>query len=201
MPLPPFDMSSGLMPAFIGTDATTADRSPYIVTMPELVGRFATSPERRNLLRNLLDYRDLLMTGGYTDGIQFVDGSFVENVEVIRQRPPDDIDVYSLLGIPAKFKASPPLWMSDTGGYAFWRDEIVDRDKNKARFRLDTYGDTIDTLSAPTFITQIIYWYSLFSHQRDTFAWKGFAAIPLDLVGDAAALSELDRLDKPAGGP
>ncbi len=203
MPLPQFD-GTGLLPAFIGSDATTADRSPYIVSMPELVVRFGTSPERRQLLRNLIEYRKVIASGGYDTGIQFIDGSFVEDIENIKGRPPRDIDIYSLLGMPEKYKNDKAFWISE--GMAYWSGEIAHRNKNKNRYQLDTYGDIIDTLPVPNFITRVIYWYGLFSHQRDTNTWKGFAALPLSPTSDAAGEVELDRFDAPgafgqAGGP
>lgn len=62
MPLPSFDRR-GLLPPFLGADATTSDRSPYWVTMPELVAAFGTTPHRRALLRNIINYRALLAKG------------------------------------------------------------------------------------------------------------------------------------------
>jgi hypothetical protein len=54
--LPSFDLR-GLLPPFVGTDATTPDRSPYWITMPELASVFGTTSHRRQLLRNLIAYR------------------------------------------------------------------------------------------------------------------------------------------------
>lgn len=190
MPLPPFDMR-GLLPPFIGTDATTPDRSPYWTSMADLAGAFGTTPHRRNLLRNLIAYRALLAGEGYVGGIQFIDGSFVENVETLAGRDPGDIDVFSILNVPPKYVTDPATWQ--TSGFPFWRTEIVDRIRNKDRFRLDTYAVLIEELQAQPMglIRNIIYWYSLFSHQRDTFAWKGFAGLALDPVGDQAALASM----------
>lgn len=190
MPLPSFDMR-GLLPPFIGADATTSDRSPYWTTMQELVDVFGTTPHRRQLLRNLVAYRDLLTQEGYVSGIQFIDGSFVENVEVLSGRTPSDIDVFSVLNIPPRYAANPATWA--TAGLRFWQDEVIDRDRNKQRFNLDTYAVIFEDLHAQpmNLISNIIYWYGLFSHQRDTLAWKGYAGLALDPAGDQAALSAL----------
>ena len=96
MPLPSFDLR-GLLPPFVGVDATTSDRSPYWVTMQELAGAFGTTAPRRQLLRNLIAYRALLAHEGYVGGIQFIDGSFMEDVETFASRAPSDIDVFSVL--------------------------------------------------------------------------------------------------------
>lgn len=190
MPLPSFDMR-GLLPPFIGTDATTSDRSPYWVSMPELVAAFGTTPHRRQLLRNLIAYRALLAQGGYVGGIQFIDGSFVENVEVLESRNPGDIDVFSILNAPPKYLTDPAEWQAT--GLPFWNAEVADRNLNKQRFSLDTYAVLFEERQAQpmNLISDIIYWYGLFSHQRTTFAWKGFAGIALDPAADQAALSAL----------
>ena len=92
MPIPAFD-GRGLLPPFLGADATTPARSPYRATMTELVATFGTSPPRCNLLFGLIKYRELLASLGYIDGEQFVNGSFVENVETREERDPGDIGV------------------------------------------------------------------------------------------------------------
>ena len=190
MSLPSFDLR-GLLPPFVGADATTPDRSPYWTTIQELAAAFGTTPHRRQLLRNLIAYRALLADDGYVSGIQFIDGSFVENVEMFARRAPSDIDVFSVLNVPAKYLADPLAWTSS--GLPFWQLEIADRDHNKRRFNLDTYALLFEEAQAQPMklIDNIIYWYGLFSHQRDTLAWKGFAGLSLDPIGDRAALAAL----------
>ncbi|WP_245282578.1 DUF6932 family protein [Chelatococcus daeguensis] len=181
----------GLLPPFVGIDATTSDRSPYWASLPELADAFGTTPHRRRLLRNLISYRSLLAEGGYVGGVQFIDGSFVENIEVVAGRNPTDIDVFSILNVPSKYRDNPSLWPST--GLSFWQGEVIDRDRNKQRFDLDTYAVIFEDLHArpALLIRDIIYWYSLFSHQRGTFAWKGFVGLVLDPASDQAALSAL----------
>ena len=190
VPLPSFDLR-GLLPPFVGTDAATQDRSPYWATMPELVSAFGTTPHRRALLRNLIAYRALLAQGGYVGGIQFIDGSFVENVEALANRDPSDIDVFSILSAPPRYLTDPAAWQAT--GLPFWNAEVANRDLNKQRFSLDTYAVLFEEIQAQpiNYINQIIYWYGLFSHQRDTFAWKGFAGLALDPAADQVALSQI----------
>ena len=189
MPVPSFN-ANGLLPAFMGVDAVTHDRSPYVVSMAEVIPALGRTPERRQLLRNLLKYRALLARAGFVDGIQFVDGSFVEFVELIKSRPPNDIDVFTLVHIPSRYLDDDALWISE--GLPFWSAEVIDQARNKERFSLDTYAIIIDDLRPWDLIKLTMYWHGLFSHQRDTFAWKGFAAVPLDPAGDEAALLLLD---------
>lgn len=188
MPLPSFDLR-GLLPPFLGADATTPDRSPYWITMTELATAMGTTPHRKQLIANLVIYRKMLADEGYVSGIQFIDGSFVENIETNASRPPNDIDVFSVLGVPPKYLADMPSWHA--AGLPFWASEIIDRDRNKQRFGLDTYAVLFEERAAQpmNLISDIIYWYGLFSHQRGTLAWKGFAGLALDPVGDQAALS------------
>ncbi|MCW0983509.1 hypothetical protein OK142_22020 [Agrobacterium sp. BT-220-3] len=155
--------------------------------------RFGTTPHRRGLLRNLISYRQLLAQDGYDTGVQFIDGSFVENVEMVGNRDPGDIDVFSLVKIPEKYLADFSLW--ENHGASFWAEEIVNRGRNKARFSLDTFANIIDD-AVPVFdaMSLIMYWYGLFSHQRDTFHWKGFVALDINSAGDAAALELLEGL-------
>jgi hypothetical protein len=128
----------GLLPPFVGVDATTEQRSPYWTNMPELAAALGTTPLRRQLLRNLIAYRQILNAEGYTSGIQFVDGSFVENVEAHSGKQPGDIDVFSILNAPQKYITDPATWA--TTGLPFWQAEVADRNKNKNRFALDTYA-------------------------------------------------------------
>ncbi|MCB6179437.1 hypothetical protein LHP98_15045 [Rhodobacter sp. Har01] len=158
--------------------------------MPELAAAFGTTPHRQQLLRNLIAYRALLAQEGYVGGIQFIDGSFVENVEALN-RNPSDIDVFSILSAPPRYLTDPAAWQAT--GLPFWNAEVANRDLNKQRFSLDTYAVLFEERQAQpmNLIGDIIYWYGLFSHQRDTFAWKGFAGLALDPAADQVALSQL----------
>ena len=197
MPIPSFD-TKGLIPPFIGSDPKTADRSPYVIDMLELVAGLGTTKERRSLLRNLIAYRGMMSSAGYVDGTQFLNGSFCEDVETYKNRPPGDIDVFSVVRMPVMYLTDPPRWSAS--GLSYWENEIIDWVKNKQRFNLDTYGLILDTSPVDIVLRGIIYWYSLFSHRRDTLDWKGFVAVTLDTSGDSSALAELNRLDG-QGGP
>ena len=140
-------------------------------------------------MRNLISYRQIITSAGYTRGIQFIDGSFVENVESHSGRSPADIDVFSILNAPQRYIENPRDW--PTTGLPFWQAEIVDRERNKQRFALDTYGLLFEELPPLGLIQGTIYWYGLFSHQRGTLAWKGFAALQLDPMDDQSALAAL----------
>jgi hypothetical protein len=190
MAIPAFDGRS-LLPPFLGADETTPDRSPYSTTMSELLASLGTTPVRENLLFGLLKYRELLKSTGYVQGIQFIDGSFVENIERRESRDPGDIDVFSFLVRPASFQRDPATWAAV--GFPVWATYLMDRDRNKERFGLDTYGIAVDQHGPLRLINETIYWYSLFSHKRVTHEWKGFLRIPLDPIDDALAMAALTR--------
>jgi hypothetical protein len=98
--IPPLNLS-GVLPPFIGQDpAERAGCSPYSAQISELVSRFGISRARCELLEGLLDLRPSLQRIDITQGIQWIDGSFVENVEAARSRPPADIDVVTIAARP-----------------------------------------------------------------------------------------------------
>jgi hypothetical protein len=173
LPIPPFG-PSGVLPEFDQANPGGGNRSPYDASTIELVQRFATTPERKELLGKLIAYRQLLASGGYVSGYQFINGSFVEDVELIRGRAPRDIDVVSFLHMPQQYVNDLNAWAA--AGFPFWRDEVANRTRNKGRFSLDTFAIALSSASYREFT----YWHGLFSHQRDTFAWKGYIVVPID---------------------
>ena len=188
MVIPAFD-SRGFLPPFIGADATTPARSPYEASMSELVAALGTTPERYNLLVGLIRYRELLGSFGYTQGMQFVDGSFVENVETRESRSPGDIDVFSFLIRPPQYQSNVSLWQA--AGFTQWMNEIVNFTLNKQRYNIDTYAIAVDQHGPLQLINETIYWYGLFSHKRITQDWKGFVRVPLNPPDDQAALAAI----------
>lgn len=165
-------------------------RSPYAVSLQELVERFATSPARCRILRGFLAYRRELRAIGIVEGFQWVDGSFVEQIEVLDGRPPNDIDVVTFYKVP----------ISETQVTLFEKNPLLfpanDEEKAKLKeiFAVDGSMSSLDAKQQPL-IKQIIFWYSLWSHRRDQ-TWKGFLQVELDGEDDAAALSLLDSLEE-----
>ncbi len=80
---------------------TSAHSSPYVVTAGELVQRFAINASRCVILDGLLRYRAELRELGFVGGFQWLDGSFVEDVEAREDRAPKDIDVVTFAHPPA----------------------------------------------------------------------------------------------------
>jgi hypothetical protein len=186
--IPAFD-GRGFLPPFLGTDETTPARSPYDATMSELVVALGTTAIRQNILFGLLKYRALLASFGYINGIQFIDGSFVENVETRESRDPGDIDVFSFLMQPAQYVGNVALWRST--GFPQFQGEVVNQALNKLRYHSDTYGIVVDQGGPLQMMDATIYWYSLFSHKKVTHDWKGFIKVPLNPADDQLALASI----------
>ena len=86
----------GVLPPVHPTEAGHGpNRSPYPITLQELLDRFSTSAERIDVLKGFLSYRAALHAAGIVRGFQWLDGSFMENVERLEDRPPRDMDVIS----------------------------------------------------------------------------------------------------------
>lgn len=183
--------SGHVLPPFLGSDVTGQQRlprSPYPSDITGLVDTFCFSPERARILRGLLQFRDMLRHMGFVSGHQWIDGSFVEHCEVTRGRPPSDVDIVSFLRRPTALLDN-ALWtsfvqqQSTTLFYAEW---------TKQQFNCDSYF--IDLDGTPEAIAQnTTYWAGLFSHQRDTFRWKGMVQIPFGPTTDSDALALIDE--------
>lgn len=180
MPIPSFDHND-VLPAHTGDVTQPANMSPYRVTALEVIQRFATSPSRVAVLTGWLQLRvDLrqLNLGGF----QWVDGSFVEDIEKIRGRAPEDIDVVTFY--------HPPVGPIDPTLAAVFKDH----GQTKARYRVDHY--LVPLRDAPErLVDNSRFWFGLFSHQKETSVWKGMLHIDLsDVAADTAARQHLTAL-------
>ena len=86
--------SRGVIPALDENDPTSSRRSPYRVSVYDLVMRFGHSETRRSLIAGLLDYRAELREVGLVRGFQWIDGSFVEDIERTEDRSPRSLSEY-----------------------------------------------------------------------------------------------------------
>lgn len=173
-----------VLPPFEGDDATGAAdlcRSPYQATMSELVDRFGTSRERGAILRGFKAYRDALRASGFATGFQWVNGSFVEACELVKGRPPSDIDVVSLFYRPANLN-DVTAWQSFVQRNV---QTLFDPQHCKATYLCDSYFIDLN-IAADLVATQAAYWFGLFSHQRDTFRWKGLIQLNLQCDDESA---------------
>jgi hypothetical protein len=176
MIIPPFS-ASGVLPPFIDASPTIpAKRSPYATDMFQLVERFCTSAHRAKLLLGLNSYRQHLSKGGFVSGYQWIDGSFVENVETTRGRPPSDIDVVTLFNRPMKYQVSGHQWDADY--QATLHKQFFSTKHMKPRYYCDTYSIDLAADQA-SLVDHTMYWGGLFTDIKGSTEKKGIVRIPL----------------------
>jgi hypothetical protein len=170
--IPAFNHSH-VLPPFEGERMTSAHSSPYIVTAVELVQRFAFSAPRCTILDGLLRYRAELRGLCFSQGFQWLDGSFVEDVETREDRAPNDIDVVTF--------AYPPAGMNkaEINRMMALHPDLFDHELCKKGFHCDTAIVNLTT-SPEWLVAQTRYWYGLYSHRRGDTLWKGLLQLPLD---------------------
>lgn len=163
--LPPFLL--GALPHEMGAMA------PYRTSFLDLAKKFSTSEERISILKGLIEYRNALRSIGILSGFQWIDGSFVEDCERVRGRPPKDIDLITFSERPQAF-SNIAQWRQ----FIYSRPDLFNPEDSKVKFFCDAYF--VDLAINPIHIvSQTRYWFGLFSHQRDTFLWKGMLEIPI----------------------
>ena len=174
-----------MLPAIDASDPVGGFRAPYSVAILDVVMRFGTSAARRLILRGWLDHRAALHRMGLTSGFQWFNGSFVEDAETLRRRPPNDVDVVSLVEVGPSFHPTHP------------DDQALDHDTAKVLYKVDSYFVELNLLP-PHHLAQVsAYWYSVWAHTR-TEQWKGFLQIDLSPHDDSAARTWLDAADASA---
>ena len=99
--IPTWTIAGVLPPIRPGQLGHSPDRSPYCVSLREVVEEFASSPKRIAILKELLDYRAALHQLGLISGFQWLDGSFMEDVETQESRSPNDVDVVTYFSLPS----------------------------------------------------------------------------------------------------
>jgi hypothetical protein len=144
--------------------------------------RFATSPERIRILAGLLDYRAALHTLGLTSGFQWLDGSFLEEIETLENRPPRDIDVVTFYHRPDGISQQ-DLFRKNP--------QLFDLSQVKSNFCVDGYLQEFKGSMPDMLVERTTYWYSMWSHRRDQL-WKGFLQIDLASREDITARANLN---------
>jgi hypothetical protein len=176
IPIPTF-VPPGILPPFIGNPQNAGGYSPYRVSVSAVVQRFSGSVERRIMLEGLLRYRAALHQAGFLTGFQWLDGSFIEEIERLEDRPPGDIDVVSFIQSPHPVanRALIKSLVSPTSKIAFHCDAyFVD---------LNREGHHV--------VRSATFWYGLFGHRRNREPWKGLLEIDLDPTEDGNARTTL----------
>lgn len=164
--IPDFDYNN-VLPPYIGNAANPGNQSPYPCDIMEFCHHFATSPARIAILKGFVRFRLACVVNGIR-GRQWIDGSFVENVEASESRDPHDMDVVTLMKIGPEIDEARLL-------SAF--PEFVNHRLSIKNYMVDHYPFIIN-LSPEYTIQQSKYWNLLFGHNRRG-VWKGMLEIPL----------------------
>ena len=187
--IPDWD-EAGVIPPMDPRDPVSFNRSPYRVSLIDVIARFGNTQVRRELLSGLLDFRAEIHRAGLTRGFQWIDGSFVEDVESSRGRAPADIDAVTFFYIPDGHTR-------ESLALAF--PNIFATTATKADFRVDSYFVGLNQTDAERIVGRAAYWYGLWGHTRRGL-WKGFVEVDLDPGEDEAVRAALDRMNGEDGG-
>ena len=177
-PIPAFDHNL-VLPPHLGNPTLPSDVSPYQCSSLELCERFATSSNRIEILKGFLNFRGELTKHGLTTGFQWLDGSFLEDVETRESRPPNDLDAVTVYwGYDLDFQR----------GLVSGFPEFADSRLSKQNFLLDHYPFNAGR-SAEFAVNYSRYWVQLFSHNRES-VWKGMLQILLNTPDEDAEAME-----------
>jgi len=168
----------------------SANRSPYRVSLTDFVLRFADTDQRRSILDGFLRYRASLHAVGLTCGFQWVNGSFLEHVEITEGRAPNDVDVVTFYRL---------LSGATQATVQALNADLFDHDQVKKTYHADAYLVGLDS-PPENLVAQSAYWYSVWSHRRNQ-AWKGYVEIDLDRVDDESASAILTSSAGTGGSP
>lgn len=172
MPIPNFDHNH-VIPPHIGDPRLRTDVSPFECTTLELCQKFSTSAERIIILKNFLQFRNVMHSCGVTTGFQWLDGSFLENIEISELRSPRDLDVVTFFG---------GLTILEQKGIKLIFPEFGSPSLSKNNFLLDHYA--VDYCYDPNVtVEQTRYWLQLFTHKRNGI-WKGMLKVQLNTLKD-----------------
>lgn len=167
-PIPNFDHNF-VLPPHLGDPTEPSELSPYPCNSLEVCERFATSPERVEILSGFLAFRQQLNNYGLTNGFQWLDGSFLEDVETREGRPPKDLDIVTVYwGYDIDFQQELVINLP----------EFADIDLAKLNYHLDHYPFDAGAAANIT-VDYARYWIQLFSHNRDAI-WKGMLKVSLN---------------------
>lgn len=182
--IPPFD-HNGVIPPYLGNPASSSNFvSPYPTDSLELCQRFATSKERIEILKRFMAFREEMRKFGIS-GFQYLDGSFLEDIEnSSEKRPPNDLDLLTFYA---------PITSDQETEILNNFSDFVDRSKCKINFRLDHL--IVNLGSHPVNIVEFTrYFIQLFTHNRSN-VWKGMLKLDVGIVGeDDSAVSFLNSL-------
>lgn len=183
MPIPDFDHNN-VLPPHLNNPTSSVDLSPYPCTIEELCHKFSTSKERVQILKNLIAFRERMTQFGVVNGFQWLDGSFLENIEVSQRRAPRDLDIVTFYG---------GLSQQHQSNIMTNFPEFACSTLSKSNFLLDHYA--VDYSYDPNVTVEYTrYWVQLFSHNRMGI-WKGMLQLFINTpADDQRALAYLNSI-------
>jgi hypothetical protein len=179
--IPDWNTSGIIPPIRPGEPGHSPQRSPYKATLLEVIDRFGTSSARLSILEGYLDHRAALNGVGLSTGVQWLNGSFVEDKEAREGVSPTDVDVVTFALLP------PGKTQADVNAL---NPQIFNHAHVKATYKVDGYFQFLGKPSDERLVRQTSYWNSMWSHTRHQ-EWKGFLEVDLDHTHDAAARTYL----------
>ena len=176
--------AQGIIPPKISDQPNLAYSSPYPISLVDLIGRFANTPERRKLISGFLSYRKILHNFGFINGFQWIDGSFIENIEMLDKRSPNDIDVVTFL--------EDDISISD--------DDLSELEYHhiKSKYFVDTQYLELAKITPREITEYSAFWYGVWSHKRNHI-WKGYLKVELAPDEDNQAADLLLKLSQERG--
>ena len=131
------------------------------------------------ILIGLLDYREALYKTGIENGFQWIDGSFVEEIEVSESRSPSDIDVVTFYRPP------------EASGNEHLK--LFDSVETSLTYKVDAHGVVLGEPMTDVLVDYIAYWQHVWTHRADG-SRKGMVEVPLNPQDDPQARQNLDSL-------
>lgn len=174
----------GVLPQIV-VNATEEIRSPYRVSLPDVVLRFGNYRDRWLILNGFMRFRQRLHALGLTSGYQWLDGSFVEDTEVLLGRQPRDIDVVTFYSEPSG-QTQQELVAAHPDIFSF---DHAHADARKKEFLVDSF--MISLSGDPSYVQeQTCMWHDTWSRRRNGVR-KGYVRVDLDPTDDQEALDLL----------
>jgi len=177
--IPNWNAVGVIPPIWPGYPGHSPVRSPYPASPLDVAQEFGASSERLKILDGWLRHRKEIHTAGIASGFQWLDGSFLENIEANENRSPKDIDVVTWFELPVGMAES---------DFHNAHPEMFDSTYTKPNYFVDAYGFPLGNRMGDMDIELVTYWYSMWAHRRD-FTWKGFVRVEMNPAADQAAQS------------
>ena len=170
LPIPEWD-EEGFLPSHLGPPNQSASHPPYRVRLTDLMSRLGQSARRETILKGFLTFRSELHKAGLTRGLQWIDGSFVNDKMKQRGEEPNDIDVVTLFYVPAGTTQIQLL--------SQFPDLLADQvNANKEKYNVDSYFVSLSS-NNPDFMTKSIAFWNNLWHHTEQGRRKGFLAVDL----------------------